>query len=70
MNRGGRNHGHAPFYTTLVVNDLMLHNCMLDKRIDKCDAFKGNESVRIKDHSSIQKCLCHGLLRDRSVQFD
>jgi hypothetical protein len=24
------NGGHAPFFITLVVNNLLLHNCMLD----------------------------------------
>jgi hypothetical protein len=30
MNYDRKNGGHAPFFITLVVNNLLLHNCMLD----------------------------------------
>jgi hypothetical protein len=26
----GRNGAHSPFYVSLLINDLLLHNCMLD----------------------------------------
>jgi hypothetical protein len=30
INYDKKNGGHAPFFITLVINDLLLHNCMLD----------------------------------------
>lgn len=30
MHYDRRNGGHAPFFVSLVVNNLLLHNCMLD----------------------------------------
>jgi hypothetical protein len=30
MNYDKKNGGHAPFFITLMINNLLLHNCMLD----------------------------------------
>jgi hypothetical protein len=30
MNQGRKNGSHSPFIITLMINDLLLHNCMLD----------------------------------------
>lgn len=30
MNHGRKNDSHNPFYITLLINDMLLHNCMID----------------------------------------
>jgi hypothetical protein len=32
MHQGRKNGSHSPFYITLIVSDLLLHNCMIELR--------------------------------------
>jgi hypothetical protein len=48
---GRKNPSHQPFFISLVVGDLLLHNYMLFWSLNQCNVSYCNESIRIKNHN-------------------
>jgi hypothetical protein len=52
------NEEYPPFFISLVLNDMWLHNCMLDfGAVSKCHNLEGHETVRLGNHKTLWKCL-------------
>ena len=59
-----RREDHPPFYVSLLVDNLLLHNCMLDSGASSnVITRKGNGIDKPKDHTTLPQCLCHGCKR-------
>ena len=66
-----KNGGHPPFYLTLHIQNMLLHNCMLDSRAcHECNAFACHERNGIRSDQALWKCLWHRLKASTILRFD
>jgi hypothetical protein len=56
-NLGRKNGKHVPFFISLIVNELILHNCMLDLVLPKYHALEGHGTTWPRNLTTLPKCM-------------